>query len=326
MYTVRPGDNLSAIAQRHGVALSKLITANPQVKNARLIFAGQALNIPSDGFEARRPVAQQRALLQRGATGPAVLMMQRKLAAKGFLTAGQLATGPGIFGPRTEAAVRAFQSSRNLPATGVAGLQTLAALEGDSFAPVRAPVPAPSSDRHVPDFDGSRPAPGTTNTRAWEPVNAPVKSTPNDRSRGRYDDVLNQFAVGVNLRYARRDGNTYCNIYVWDATKAMGAEIPHWVNGRELDANGANSWLRSQGAAHGWRQATASEAQAAANRGQPSVASWNNPGGIGHIAMVRPGELTSDGPASAQAGGVNFNNRHIANGFGSRQPGYWVHA
>lgn len=325
MYTVRPGDNLSAIAQRHGVALAKLVAANPQVKNPSLIFAGQAINIPADGFEAQRPAAP-RASLQRGATGPSVLSMQRKLAAKGFLTQAQLSTGPGIFGPRTEVAVRAFQTSRGLPSTGVAGPTTLAALNGDGFGPAR-PTPAPiSNDRHVPDFDGSRPAPGVTNTRAWEPVNAPVQSNASNRSRGRYDDVLNQFAVGVNLRYARRDGNTYCNIFVWDATKAMGAELPHWVNGRELDANGMNAWLRNNGAANGWQRATAAEAQAAANRGQPSVASWNNPGGIGHIAMVRPGALTNDGPASAQAGSHNFNHGHIANGFGSRQPGYWVHA
>ena len=326
MYTVRPGDNLSAIAQRHGVALAKLLSANPQVKNPSLIFAGQAIHIPGDAFDAPRPAVALRTSLQRGATGSAVLSMQRKLAAKGFMTSAQLATGPGIYGPRTEAAVRAFQSSRGLASTGVAGPQTMAALEGDGFAPAR-PVPSPvTNDRHVPDFDGTHPAPGVTNTHAWEPVNAPVKSDPSNRSSGRYDDVLNQFAVGVNLRYARRDGNTYCNIFVWDATKAMGAEIPHWVNGNELDANDTNAWLRNHGAAHGWRKATPAEAQTSANRGEPAVASWSNPGGIGHIAMVRPGELTGNGPASAQAGGHNFNHGHIANGFGSRHPSYWVHA
>ncbi len=326
MYTIRPGDNLNAIARSHGVALARLISANPQVKNPSQIFAGQKLNIPGDGFEAPPSVAAPRATLQRGSTGNGVLSMQRKLAAKGFLTAAQLATGPGIYGPRTEAAVRAFQSSRGLPGTGVAGPQTLAALAGDGFGSVR-PAAAPvANDRHVPDFDGTRPAPSVTNTRAWESVSAPVQSDASSRSRGRYDDVLNQFAVAANLRYAQRDGNTFCNIFSWDATKAMGAEIPHWVNGRELDANGTNAWLRNQGSAHGWSQATAGEAQAAANRGQPSVATWNNPGGIGHIAMVRPGELNDSGPASAQAGGINFNHGHIANGFGSRQPGYWVHA
>ena len=78
--------------------------------------------------------------------------------------------------------------------------------------------------------------------------------------------------------------------------------------------------------ARGWQRVTASVAQAWANRGKPAVASWPNPGGIGHVAMVRPGEINSRGPASAQAGGSNFNFGHIADGFGNRQPTYWVHA
>ena len=168
-------------------------------------------------------------------------------------------------------------------------------------------------------------------------MDAPLTNGPGNRDPSTYAQVLNQFAVGNNPRYAPRDGNTYCNIYAWDATKAMGAEIPHWVdrNGspaavgasgaHELDANGLNSWLNNHGASNGWRQVSAQEAQAAANQGQPSVASWRNPGGIGHVAMVRPGEITGGGPAIAQAGGSNFNSGHVSDGFGSRQPEYWVH-
>lgn len=71
--------------------------------------------------------------LQPGSTGPAVLSLQRRLLAKGYLSAAALATGPGVFGPRTQAAVRAFQKAYGLPVTGVAGAHTLAAL--NSFAP-----------------------------------------------------------------------------------------------------------------------------------------------------------------------------------------------
>lgn len=72
--------------------------------------------------------------LQAGSTGPAVLSLQKKLAAKGYLSASSLATGPGVYGPRTQAAVRAFQKAWGLPITGVAGAHTLAALN-NSFAP-----------------------------------------------------------------------------------------------------------------------------------------------------------------------------------------------
>lgn len=53
-YTVRSGDSMSAIAARHNVALSALLKANPQVKNANKIYPGQKLNIPGrkDDFVA----------------------------------------------------------------------------------------------------------------------------------------------------------------------------------------------------------------------------------------------------------------------------------
>jgi peptidoglycan hydrolase-like protein with peptidoglycan-binding domain len=183
-------------------------------------------------------------------------------------------------------------------------------------------------------YDGSKPAPGTTNTQAWIPVDAPVRGNPSNRNAQSYNEVLNQFAVGNNPRYTPRGGNTYCNIFVWDATRAMGAEIPHWVDksgnatgvgkGRELNANATVDWLHQHGARHGYRKVSAAEAQRLANQGHPAVAVWKNPGGIGHVAMVRPGEMTSRGPAIAQAGSRNFNRGHVQDGFGNRPVEYWV--
>jgi hypothetical protein len=62
-----------------------------------------------------------------------------------------------------------------------------------------------------------------------------------------------------------------------------------------------------------------------ANAGHPATVVWKNPGGIGHVAMVRPGELTSNGPAIAQAGSTNTNSTHVRNTFGNRPVEYWVH-
>lgn len=212
---------------------------------------------------------------------------------------------------------------------------------GGNEAPTGAPS-TPSAPVGSPDvtpgrYDGRTPASGTTNTDAWIPVNAPLQNRPGERSASKYADVLDQFAVGNNPRYARRDGNTYCNIFSWDATRAMGAEIPHWVDGNgnpaavgargawEMDANATNRWLHNHGPRNGWRKVSAEEAQRMANEGHPTVASWNNPGGIGHIAMVRPGELTAGGPTIAQAGASNFNSGTVRQGFGSAQPEYFVH-
>jgi peptidoglycan hydrolase-like protein with peptidoglycan-binding domain len=189
-------------------------------------------------------------------------------------------------------------------------------------------------------FDGSQPASGTTNPNAAQPTNPPLRGSPSQRNRSTYDNVINQFAVGNNGRYTPRDSSgdgvrdTFCNIFVWDVTRAMGAEIPHWVNnsgnpvgvgqGRELSANGTVDWLHQNGNRHGWKKVSAQEAQQLANQGHPAVAVWKNQGGIGHVAVVRPGEVTSQGPAIAQAGGRNFNKGHVKDSFGNAPVEYWV--
>lgn len=77
--------------------------------------------------------------LQRGSEGPEVRHVQERLLALGFMSARDFNTGPGVFGPRTEAAVTAFQAARKLGVDGVVGPKTLAAL-GTSTGPVAAPA------------------------------------------------------------------------------------------------------------------------------------------------------------------------------------------
>jgi peptidoglycan hydrolase-like protein with peptidoglycan-binding domain len=201
-------------------------------------------------------------------------------------------------------------------------------------------TPPQATTSNTPRYDGTKPAPGTTNTNAARPTDPPVRGDPARRNASTYNNVINQFAVGNNPRYTPRDSSgdgvrdTFCNIFVWDVTKAMGAEIPHWVDGkgnptgvgqgRELSANGTVDWLHQNGNRHGWRKVSAQEAQAMANQGHPAVAVWKNTGGIGHVAVVRPGEVTSQGPAIAQAGARNFNNGHVKDSFGNRPVEYWV--
>jgi hypothetical protein len=65
-------------------------------------------------------------VLNKGDRGEHVELLQRELARRGFLSS----TVDGIFGSNTEAAVRAFQSSRRLTADGVVGEKTWTALLG----------------------------------------------------------------------------------------------------------------------------------------------------------------------------------------------------
>jgi hypothetical protein len=172
---------------------------------------------------------------------------------------------------------------------------------------------ATGSGSQVPD--GKTPLPGTTEKRRSHTTNPPYQSQPGQRDVKTYNYVLDQFAVGVNPRYAHAKGATWCNIYLWDVTRAMGAEIPHWVDksgnpvavgqGNELSANATNAWLHKYGSRFGWQKVTLDQAVTAANMGCPAVVSWKNPGGHGHVAMIRPSQPTSQGPWMAQAGRIN---------------------
>jgi hypothetical protein len=45
-YTVQKGDSLSKIAKAHGMSTDALIKANPQIKNADLIYPDQKITLP----------------------------------------------------------------------------------------------------------------------------------------------------------------------------------------------------------------------------------------------------------------------------------------
>lgn len=63
-------------------------------------------------------------MLRTGSSGEQVTKLQKRLTASGF-DAGE---ADGIFGGKTEAALRAFQESAGIAADGVCGPQTLAKL------------------------------------------------------------------------------------------------------------------------------------------------------------------------------------------------------
>lgn len=47
LYVVQEGDSLSTIAAQHGLTLSQVLAANPQITNANVIYAGQQIALPS---------------------------------------------------------------------------------------------------------------------------------------------------------------------------------------------------------------------------------------------------------------------------------------
>ncbi|KUJ91766.1 MAG: peptidoglycan-binding domain 1 protein [Thermoanaerobacter thermocopriae] len=129
-YTVQPGDTLWTIAQKFGVSLEELIKANYLI-NPNMIYPGQILIIPCP---TSPPIEYP--TLKIGDKGPFVVNLQARLKSLGF------DPGPidGIFGRKTEEAVKAYQQSRGLPVTGIVDNVTWNALLFGT-PPVTTPTP-----------------------------------------------------------------------------------------------------------------------------------------------------------------------------------------
>ncbi|SET64653.1 LysM domain-containing protein [Natronincola peptidivorans] len=125
-YTIRAGDTFYNIARRLNISLDALIAANPGVDPDRL-FIGQVICVPG----VTPPPTPVCPTLRRGSRGDSVRKLQQLLADAGF------DPGPvdGIFGPRTEEAVRAFQRNKGLTVDGIVGVATWTALGVDCAAP-----------------------------------------------------------------------------------------------------------------------------------------------------------------------------------------------
>lgn len=138
-YLVQRGDTLSKIAADHNLSLRELQSANPQVLNPDVLYPDQLLNLPRGGTaehaRAALPTQTAKPVLEEGDRGAAVRDLQAGLRKHGF----DPGAVDGIFGPRTEAAVRAFQSARGLQVDGIVGPKTWGEL---SRAPAK-PHPEP---------------------------------------------------------------------------------------------------------------------------------------------------------------------------------------
>ncbi len=88
--------------------------------------------------------------LKRGSQGPGVKLLQSALVKLRYMTQAQMDTGPGIFGAKTEAALKKFQKAQGVDPLGVYGPKTRAAF-ASLGATVRGggttPSPAPQGLR-----------------------------------------------------------------------------------------------------------------------------------------------------------------------------------
>jgi len=182
--------------------------------------------------------------LEFGDRSPQVKQLQDSLVKLGYMTKDQVATGPGVFGNKTKAAVTKFQGDHKLPTTGYYGDLTHAALKKALAAGGKPPVEGPS-----------KPGPSKPGTFTKPPViNAP---SPNANSRGGADiDTIVLHHTGSNngagdLAWMRnpqsqvsahymldRDGKIYQLVgdekRAWHAGKGELHGVPTDVNGRSI--------------------------------------------------------------------------------------------
>lgn len=92
-------------------------------------------------------IRQINAGISRGTTGNVVRGLQERLVMLGFITAAQVQTGAGIFGPKTELALLTFQKSHGIAQSGTLTDETYQALL--TAAPVIGPAPTPISSKSV---------------------------------------------------------------------------------------------------------------------------------------------------------------------------------
>lgn len=80
--------------------------------------------------------------VERGSRGNVVRAMQTRLVELGYMSAAQVSTGPGVFGARTEAALKKFQAEHNIEQTGKLDPKTYAALQkAANAAPIQGDAP-----------------------------------------------------------------------------------------------------------------------------------------------------------------------------------------
>lgn len=176
-------------------------------------------------------------------------------------------------------------------------------------------------------FDGTTPAPGVTSRDTLRAVAAPVQSREGNRSADTYLKIIHQFAVANNPRYdPDAPGKPRAHIFVWDVTRAMNCEIPHFLGGREMSLGLMVEWLRHEGPMNGWRRATDQVALMAANEGCPVVVVPREIR-IKLMAVVLPGDPTPDGPPYLCGAAVGRGNKlTIKDAFGVFAVEYFLHA
>ncbi|ABZ85307.1 peptidoglycan-binding domain protein, putative [Heliomicrobium modesticaldum Ice1] len=189
VYYVRPGDTMTAIAQRYGVALEQLLAAN-RLPNPDVLQVGQAIAIPVPASPGGLCPT-----LSLGARGASVRRLQQLLARSG------LNPGPidGIFGTATRNAVIGLQRRQNREPTGIVERSEWQALGINCARPPVPPFPRQPGQRPpVTPQPPRRPAPSVP------PVPPSTSPAPRPTPAGPTCPELGRGSTGEAVRRLQR--------------------------------------------------------------------------------------------------------------------------
>ncbi|MFO0596843.1 MAG: hypothetical protein U0228_16130 [Myxococcaceae bacterium] len=127
----------------------------------------------------------------------------------------------------------------------------------------------------------------------WKALKPLATNKAGKRSKDALINVVNQFGFLTNPRYAEdAPGKIRGHIFVWDVSRAMECEIPHFVGAKELTLAQTCDWVRHEGPMRGWKRCN-DEAIDRANAGFLVVALPRD-ARTKHIAIVLPQEPPAD--------------------------------
>lgn len=190
---------------------------------------------------------------------------------------------------------------------------------------------------HRPDvnlvYDGRAPAEGLSLTHPETSLRAPVQSYPGQRTVIHTQNVINQYAVAVNPRYAARaqEPRDSGHLFVFDVMSSQHTTLerafPTSASGHFRPGTPAElwKWLNETAPSRGWRAVEGPALQEAAARGLPVIALARTAAGP-RFAVVEPGPLGPGGkPLLASAHEPRGQRQMPEKIFGASAVRYLVH-
>jgi len=165
--------------------------------------------------------------LRKGSSGAAVRTLQARLNTLGF----NVGAVDGIFGAKTDAAVRAFQRSRGLVADGIVGPKTWAALGASGAAPAARTAPAAAPR------PGARTAPAASSAIVRKGSRGPNVQTLQTLLNakgfpvGKVDGVFGAKTDVAVRNFQKSKGLTADGVVGSKTWAALGARVKGWGSG-----------------------------------------------------------------------------------------------